>query len=38
LVPSQYEIYNPMLYDAAREMAVELAIRLGETGYGVWQG
>jgi len=26
LVPSLYEIYNPMPYEAAREMEVELAI------------
>ena len=37
LVPSLYEIYNPMPYEAAREMEVELAIGLRETGYGVWQ-
>jgi hypothetical protein len=36
-VPSLYEIYNPTPYEAAREMEVELAIGLRETGYGVWQ-
>ena len=36
-VPSLYEIYNPMPYEAAREMEVELVIGLRETGYGVWQ-
>ena len=29
--------YNPMSYDAARHMEVELAIDLREGGYGVWQ-
>ena len=29
--------YNPMPYDAAREMEVELGIALREAGYGVWQ-
>ena len=37
LVPSLYEVYNPMPYEAAREMEVELAIGLREAGYGVWQ-
>jgi hypothetical protein len=37
LVPSLYEVYNPMPYEAAREMEVELAIGLREDGYGVWQ-
>ena len=32
-----YEAYNPMAYDAARDMEVELAIDLREGGYGVWQ-
>ena len=38
LVPSLYETYNPLPYEAAREMGVELAIGLSETGYGVRQG
>ena len=38
LVPELYECYNPMPYEAAREMEVELAIGLREEGYGVWQG
>jgi len=38
LVPSLYETYNPLPYEAAREMGVELAIGLRETGYGVRQG
>ncbi len=37
LVPELYEVYNPMPYEAACEMEVELAIGLREKGYGVWQ-
>lgn len=37
LMPELYEIYNPMPYEAAREMEVELALGLREGGYGVWQ-
>ena len=37
LLPALYEVYNPMPYEAAREMEVELAIGLRESGYGVWQ-
>ncbi len=37
LLPELYEVYNPMPYDAARDMEVELAIALREKGYGVWQ-
>jgi hypothetical protein len=37
LLPALYAVYNPMPYDAAREMEVELAIGLREAGYGVWQ-
>ena len=37
LLPQLYEVYNPMPYDAAREMEVELGIALREAGYGVWQ-
>jgi hypothetical protein len=37
LLPHLYEVYNPMPYDGAREMEVELAISLREAGYGVWQ-
>jgi hypothetical protein len=37
LLPEIYEAYNPMAYDAARDMEVELAIDLREGGYGVWQ-
>ena len=38
LLPRLYETYNPMPYDGARDMEVELAIALREKGYGVWQG
>jgi predicted GIY-YIG superfamily endonuclease len=37
LLPALYEVFNPMPYEAAREMEVELAIGLREQGYGVWQ-
>jgi hypothetical protein len=37
LLPELYEVYNPMPYDGARDMEVELAIALRERGYGVWQ-
>ncbi len=37
LMPELYEVYNPMPYEAAQDMEVELAIGLRETGYGVWQ-
>ena len=37
LLPQLYEVYNPMPYEGAREMEVELAIALREAGYGVWQ-
>jgi hypothetical protein len=38
LLPKLYAYANPMPYDAARDMEVELAIGLREEGYGVWQG
>jgi len=38
LLPELFEVYNPMPYEGAREMEVELAIGLKEEGYGVWQG
>jgi hypothetical protein len=38
LLPQLYEPYNPMPYEGARDMEVELAIALREDGYGVWQG
>jgi len=37
LLPALYDVFNPMPYDGAREMEVELAISLREKGYGVWQ-
>jgi hypothetical protein len=37
LLPQLYEVYNPMPYDGARDMEIELAIGLREAGYGVWQ-
>ena len=37
LLPELYEIYNPMPYDSARDMEVELGIDLRESGYAVWQ-
>ena len=37
LLPEQYEMYNPMPYEAAKEMEVELGISIREAGYGVWQ-
>jgi hypothetical protein len=38
LLPALYEKYNPMPYQAAKEMEVELAIGLQAQGFGVWQG
>jgi hypothetical protein len=38
LLPTLYEKYNPMPFQAAKEMEVELAIALQARGYGVWQG
>jgi len=37
LLPALYAAYNPMPYQGAQEMEVELAIGLREAGYGVWQ-
>jgi hypothetical protein len=37
LLPELYAFANPMPYEAAREMEVELAIGLREEGYAVWQ-
>lgn len=37
LLPQLYQMYNPMPYEAARDMEVELGIALREAGYGVWQ-
>jgi predicted GIY-YIG superfamily endonuclease len=38
LLPELYAMYNPMPYEGAREMEVDLAISLRERGFGVWQG
>ena len=38
LRPELYERYNPMTYDEARAMEVELGIALRRAGYAVWQG
>ena len=38
LLPALYQMYNPMPYEGARDMEVELGIALREAGYGVWQG
>lgn len=38
LLPKLYAYANPMPYEGARDMEVELAIGLREEGYGVWQG
>lgn len=38
LLPQLYAYANPMPYEAAREMEVELAIALRDQGYAVWQG
>ena len=37
LLPHQYAGYNPMPYDAAAAIEVELGIALRASGYGVWQ-
>lgn len=37
LLPELYEVHNPMPYEDARYMEVDLAIRLRESGFGVWQ-
>lgn len=37
LLPELYDCYNPMPYEGAQEMEVELAVGLREEGYGVWQ-
>ncbi|MDM0110784.1 hypothetical protein QTI66_01415 [Variovorax sp. J22R133] len=38
LLPELYERFNPMTYEEARSMEVELGIALRRKGYGVWQG
>ena len=37
LRPSDFEGLNPMTYDEAFDMEIDLAWRLRERGYGVWQ-
>ena len=37
LLPKLYTAYNPMPYEGARDMEVELGIALRAAGYGVWQ-
>ena len=37
LMPELYECYNPMPYEAALDMEIELGIFLRAKGYGVWQ-
>lgn len=37
LLPRLYAFANPMPYEAARDMEIELAIGLREEGYAVWQ-
>jgi predicted GIY-YIG superfamily endonuclease len=37
LMPELYECFNPMPYEAARELEEELAAELRENGYAVWQ-
>lgn len=37
LLPDLYEAFNPMAYEAARDMEVELGINLRKAGFGVWQ-
>jgi hypothetical protein len=37
LLPELYALYNPLSYEHARDLEVELAIDFREAGYGVWQ-
>jgi hypothetical protein len=37
LQPEIFALYNPLTYDEARSLEVELGIDLREGGYGVWQ-
>jgi hypothetical protein len=37
LMPDLYEAFNPMSYEKARDMEVEIGIDLRESGFGVWQ-
>ncbi len=38
LLPELYACFNPMPYEAARQMEMDLADELQEKGYAVWQG
>jgi hypothetical protein len=37
LMPDLYELYNPLTYDEAKSLEVELGIDLRAGGFGVWQ-
>ncbi len=37
LLPQLYERFNPMAYQAAQAMEIELGIAMRADGYGVWQ-
>lgn len=37
LLPELYDLYNPLTYEEARSLEVELGIDLRAGGYGVWQ-
>lgn len=37
LLPEIFALYNPLTYDEARSLEVELSIELREGGFGVWQ-
>ena len=37
LLPKLYELYNPLTYEEARGLEVELGIDLRAGGFGVWQ-
>ena len=38
LLPDLFECYNPMPFEAAEQMEIELAEELRAKGYAVWQG
>jgi hypothetical protein len=37
LLPELYELYNPLTFDEAKSLEVELGIDLRAGGFGVWQ-
>ena len=37
LIPDLYEGFNPMTYDEACKMEIEISIDLRSAGFGVWQ-